>query len=273
MTSVDFRAIVQQSPDFAPHEKYYWGYQYQLSREVLVPELIARGAFHSGDAVAEIGCGEAGVLHAFIQAGATKALGTDIATFRLEIGEKLKSLLKIDLTLSEHDILFGPPKEEWRKAYDLVLLRDVIEHLDDAGLALRNIRNILKPGGWLFVTFPPYNSPYGGHQHLLKNFWGRFPYVHLLPKSIFLKMIQSGDHPRNIEEVARLKEIRLSANAFLKAAQEAGYEVVRDDYYLLRPVFKMKFGLPTIRISAFKHLPFVKSFLSLEAAVLLRLPK
>ncbi len=272
MSAQDLRSIIQHSPEFAAHEKYYWGYQYQLSRDVLVPELIERGAFHPGDSVAEIGCGEAGVLHAFIQAGATKALGTDIATFRLEIGEKLKKILNLDLTLSEHDILFGPPKEEWRKAYDLVLLRDVIEHLDDAGLALKNIRNILKPGGWLFVTFPPYSSPYGGHQHLLKNFWGKFPYIHLLPKSIFLKMIQSGDHPRNIEEVARLKEIRLSANAFLKAAQEAGYEIVREDYYLLRPVFKMKFGLPAIRISALKKLPFVKSFFSLEAAILLRLP-
>ena len=85
-------------------------------------------------------------------------------------------------------------------------------------------------------------------------------------------MTKSGEHPRNIEEVARLKEIRLSADAFLKAAHEAGYEIVREDYYLLRPVFKMKFGLPAIRISALKKLPFVKSLFSLVAAVLLRIP-
>ncbi len=263
---------IRQSPQFKENEKYYWGYQYLLSREVIVPEMKQRGAFHAGDRVAEIGCGEAGVLHAFIQEGATHALGTDIATFRLEIGRRIADELGLDITLSEHDILFGAPREEWRNAYQLVLLRDVIEHLDDAGVALKNIRNILAPGGYLYVTFPPYNSPYGGHQHLLNNFWGKFPYVHLLPRKLFLMLTKSGDHPLNIHEVDRLNQIRLSVKKFLKEVREAGYEVVDEQYYLFRPVFKMKFGLPTIRLTALKSLPFIKSVFSLEAAYLLRLP-
>ena len=252
--------------------KYYWNYPYQLARQVLVPQMIRHGAFRAGDAVADIGCGEAGVLQAFVQAGATRALGTDIAEFRLEKAAQISALIGVPITVSKHDILFSEPPDEWRHSYNLVLVRDVIEHLDDATLALQNITKILAPGGHVHVTFPPYNSPFGGHQQLLENGWGKIPYLHMLPRTIFKRIIAGGKQQANIEEVDRLTSIRFSARKMLKAAKAAGYEIVHEEYYLLRPVFKMKFGLPTIRITPLKFLPFVKSLFSLEAAYILRLP-
>lgn len=267
----DYYSAIQQSANLATHEKYYWGYQYLLSRDVIVPQMIELGAFKSGDSVAEIGCGEAGVLMAFMNQGASIPLGTDIATYRLGVGEKIAKELGIELTLSEHDILFSQPKEEWRGKYNLVILRDVIEHLDDAELALQNIRSIIAPGGYLYVTFPPYNSPFGGHQHLLQNSWGKLPYMHLLPKAVFEPMISTSKRPADIEEVQRLRKIRLSPKKFLQASANAGYKVVNEEYFLLRPVFKMKFGLPAISLTALKSIPAVTSFLSLEAAYLLKM--
>ncbi|MFM7774195.1 MAG: class I SAM-dependent methyltransferase, partial [Candidatus Kapaibacterium sp.] len=268
----DLSSVVRACADIDDVVKYYWGYPYQLGRQVIVPEMMAKGMFRPGDAVADIGCGEAGVLEAFVQAGAVKALGTDIADYRLDKARIIADLLGIPLTLSKHDILFSEPKDEWRNAYDLVLLRDVIEHLDDATLALSNIRKILAPGGRVHVTFPPYSSPFGGHQQLLENVWGVFPYLHMLPKALFARIARTGKQAANAEEVERLASIRFSAKKMLKAARDAGYEVVDEEYYLLRPVFKMKFGLPTIRITALKRLPFVRSLFSLEAAYVLRLP-
>jgi SAM-dependent methyltransferase len=257
-------------PDIPESVKHYWGYQYRLAQETLVPYLHRVGAFTAGGSVAEIGCAEAGVLMAFMEAGATNALGTDLATHRLESGQAIAASLGLSPTLSTHDVLFDEPRSEWLHAFDLVILRDVIEHLDDAGLALRNIQKLLKPGGSVFVEFPPYNSPFGGHQHLLRNFWGKFPYAHLLPQPLFDHMTASGWHDVDIAEVRRLHKIRLSPKRFLKAAREAGYEVVREQYYLLRPVFRMKFGLPAISLTPLKWLPGVKEMLSLEANYVLR---
>lgn len=268
----DLAPVVQASTELDDVVKYYWNYPYQLGRQVIVPELIRKGVFRSGDAVADIGCGEAGVLEAFVQAGAVNALGTDIVEYRLGKAQEIADLLHIPLTLSKHDILFSEPKDEWRNAYQLVLLRDVIEHLDDATLALKNIRKILAPGGCIHITFPPYSSPFGGHQQLLENAWGVFPYLHMLPKALFVKIARTGKQEANAVEVERLATIRFSAQKMLKAARDAGYEVIDEEYYLLRPVFKMKFGLPAIRITALKRLPFIKSLFSLEAAYVLRLP-
>jgi SAM-dependent methyltransferase len=263
--------LITASNLVSANEKHYWGYQYRLGAEVLVPYLRERGVFQQGTRVAEIGCAEAGVLMAFVEAGAgAGALGTDIEQHRLANGRIIAEAAGIPLTLSTHDVLFDEPLPEWRNAFDLVILRDVIEHLDDTYLALKNIQKLLKPHGYLFVEFPPYNSPFGGHQHLLRNTFGKFPYAHLLPKPLFNRMLHTGWHDVDIAEVRRLHSIRLSPAKFKRAAREAAYSLVHEQYFLLRPVFKMKFGLPTIPLTGIKWMPGVKEMLSLEANYILQ---
>lgn len=261
---------IHASPLVSANEKHYWGYQYRLGNEVLVPYLKKCGVFQSGMRVAEIGCAEAGVLMAFVEEGAVQTLGTDIEERRLANGRTIADIAKIPLTLSTHNVLFDDPLEEWRNAFDLVILRDVIEHLDDTFLALYNIQKLLKPHGNVFIEFPPYNSPFGGHQHLLRNSWGKLPYIHLAPQPLFQHITASGWHQVDIDEVRRLNKIRLSPHSFKAAATKAGYTITHEQYFLLRPVFKMKFGLPTIPLTPLKWLPGVKEVLSLEANYILR---
>lgn len=261
--------IIQNSDELTKYDKYYWGYQYRLAKEVLVPQLIRDGLFHEGDVVAEIGCAEGGVLAAFVQAGAKDAFGTDISQSRLEKGKIISNLISTPIEFNYHDIMNEPIKEEWKEKCDLVLLRDVIEHLDDTKLALSQIKQIIKPGGFLFVTFPPYHSPFGGHQQTLMNFSGKIPYIHLLPNFIFHRLIASG-RINDQGEVKRLQTIRMTPKKFMEAAQATGYKIHRQNYYLLRPVFKMKFGLPAIKLYGISKIPFVRKYFSLEAQYVLR---
>ena len=261
---------ITASPLVSANEKHYWGYQYRLGREVLVPYLRERGVFREGMRVAEIGCAEAGVLMAFVEAGGREVVGTDIEAHRLANGRIIAEAAGIPLTLSTHDVLFDEPLPEWQHAFDLVILRDVIEHLDDTFLALNNIQKLLKPHGCVFVEFPPYNSPFGGHQHLLRNRVGNIPYTHLLPMPLFRRMTASGWHEVDISEVRRLRQIRLSPAKFKAAATKAAYNLLHEQYFLFRPVFKMKFGLPTIPLTPLKWLPGVKEVLSLEANYILQ---
>lgn len=253
--------------------KYYWQYQFELGMDYLVPYTIEKKCFHAGDKVCEIGSAEGGALHAYMQHGAEYGLGTDIAVSRIEVGAEISKLAEMNVEYVEHNILSEEPRKDWLNAFELVLLRDVIEHLDDTFLALNNIKSIIKPGGFLFLTFPPYNSPYGGHQHTLAgNFFTKLPYIHLLPNFIFHRLIKSG-RANDIWEVKRLQTIRLNATKLKKAALAAGYEIYKQEFYLLRPVFKMKFGLPTIKITALAKIPFVKDFFALESVFVLRKTK
>lgn len=260
---------IVQSSKLSDNDKYYWGYQYDLGRDVIVPYLQSKEVFRAGDKVAEIGAAEGGVLAAFVESGAKEAYGSDIVQFRLDIGEYIKEISKLDIEFQNHNIITEEVEETKKENYDLVLLRDVIEHLDDTEAALKNIGKMIKKDSFLYVTFPPYHSPFGGHQHTVANTWGKLPYIHLLPDFIFHKLIASG-RQNDIGEVKRLQGIRLTPKKFEQAAKRAGYKIEKADFYLLRPVFKMKFGLPAVKITALSALPFVKSLFSLEASYILR---
>ncbi|HRP03047.1 MAG TPA: class I SAM-dependent methyltransferase [Candidatus Kapabacteria bacterium] len=249
---------------------YYWGYMYDLGKTYIVPYLRDLGIFKPGDKVAEIGSAEGGVLHSFLDEGSTEALGTDIAQSRLLDGERLAKIIGYNVQYVYHNIVEQEILPEWSEKYNLVILRDVIEHLDDPSIAIGNIKKIIKPGGYLFITFPPYPSAYGGHQHTLAgNFITKLPFIHLLPKSIFFKLINSG-RPLDISEVRRLKDIQFTPDKMEKIAKANGYEIAKKEFYMIRPVYKMKFGLNPIKLPFGKNNKILRNYFSLEALYILK---
>lgn len=263
-------AIVEQSSQLAPHERYYWRYQYLLGERELVPFLHQHGAFAPGMRVFEFGCGEAGVLGACARAGAASAVGADISAYRVEVGQRIAEQCQLPIQLHVTDLLSETIPPDWQGAFDLVLMRDVIEHLDDTTRAMTVVRSLLRPGGFALVTFPPYYSPFGGHQHLLQTWLGWLPWVHLLPAPLFDAVVNSSERSADRQEVRRLRRIRLTVETFERAAAVAGLSIVTTRLYLLRPVFRYKFGLPSLPLpSALRRTPLA-NVLAMEALYLLR---
>jgi SAM-dependent methyltransferase len=248
--------------------------QYRLAQHTLIPWMEELGVLPDRAAVCEIGCAEGGVLAAFVDRGATMALGTDIQEPLLrEVSTPIWSGLKYEIDFRHHDVIYDDIPQQWQKAFDVVLLRDVIEHLDDAGIALKNIARLLKPGGVVVVTFPPYTSPFGGHQQLLGTTLGSLPFVHLLPWPLFRSIIRQGD-VINQEELERLHRIRCSAAKVDDAAHRAGLDIVSQRFFALRPVFRWKYqrSIPSLEVTALRWMPLIKQ-LAMEAAYVLRLPQ
>lgn len=259
---------LSKSQRISDNDKYYWGYQYNLANSFIVDYLKANKSFAPGMSVCEIGCAEGGVLAAFVEQGAVSALGTDIAVARLEIGKNINREIGIEFELSSHNILSDDIDPTLIGKYDLILLRDVIEHLSKPLDALKAIYRLLKPGGRLYVTFPPYYSAFGGHQHTLASAIGKVPFLHWLPKTIFYNIIKNGRQV-DVVEVMDLKDIRLTPSKFLNFAKEAKFKTIKQDYYFIRPVYKMKFGIPALSSNLFRFIPLVKEVLSMEAGYIL----
>jgi SAM-dependent methyltransferase len=247
--------------------------QYRLAVSTLIPWLEKHHALPTRPSVCEIGCGEGGVLLAFVERGAEHALGTDIMGLLLEqVSAPIAEGLGMKVDYTGHDVINDDIAEDWRERFDVVLLRDVIEHLDDPAVALQNIARIMKPGGVIVITFPPYTSAFGGHQQLLGTTAGNIPFVHLLPASMFERMIARGD-VMNADEVRRLHRIRCSADGIKSAAAAAGITLVDERYFGLRPVFRHKYNMaiPTLEITSLKGLGIVRA-LAMEAAFIFRKP-
>ncbi len=267
----DFADVVESMPAWLPWTKRNFRMQYRLAKHTLVPWLERLHVLPRPARVIEIGCAEGGVLSAFVERGTTLAVGTDIMDLLLTtISTPIAEKLGLDITYSHHDVIYENPLPEWTGVFDVVILRDVIEHLDDATIALRNISRLLAPGGVVLVTFPPYTSAFGGHQQLLGTKSGGIPFVHLLPKSLFMKLVARGGAV-NAEEVRRLHRIRLSAMDVRHAAADSGLDIVDERYFMLRPVFRWKYNkpIPTVDISWLRWFPPVRA-LAMEAAFVLR---
>lgn len=269
LSEAGMRALVEASTTLSDAVKYYWGYMYGLSEQFIIPYLESKKVPIADAAVIEIGCAEGGNLCAMAEVGARELVGTDIAEPRLDNARIIADLLGEKITYSSHDVIYQPPFRDWLEHFDLALLRDVIEHLDDAEVALRNIRQVLKPNGVLYVTFPPYYSPFGGHQQTLVNWASKVPFMHLLPERVFERMIASGREADKVE-VRRLRRIRMTTTKFRRAAQNAGYSIMDEKLYFIRPVYKMKFGLNPVSADVVRGLPVVRDVVALEAGYLLR---
>jgi SAM-dependent methyltransferase len=263
---------LESRSDLNPYEKYYFGYQYGLGREYIAPYLKSNGVVLSGARICEIGCGEGGVLAALAQEGPTEVLGIDIRESALESSRKGFSALSLNAEFAIHNITAEAPPPNWKEHFDFVTLRDVIEHLDDTETSLRNVMEFVKPGGWLFIVFPPYYSPFGAHQHLLDNTMGKMPYLQTMPDAIFNRAYKNARLQIDVDEVSRLRNIRLTIGKMRRAIKNARLDLVREELYFIRPVFKMKFGLPPIRANVLRHIPGLRELTALEASYLLRKP-
>ncbi len=253
------------------NDRYYFGYQYGLGIQHIVPYLRSKSVPLKDKNICEIGCGEGGVLAALADEGATHSLGIDIRQEAIDRAEIIFRALHINSEFRIHDVTNQPTPPEWREQFDFVTLRDVMEHLDDTEDSLRHVMDFLRPGGYLYVVFPPYYSPYGGHQHSLANTWGKLPFIQFLGDGMFNAMIKSG-RSIDIDEVTRLRHIRLTIDKFRNAVENVGFQMIDEELYFLRPVFKLKFGVPALKVNFLKHIPFVREVAALEAAYLLRKP-
>jgi len=125
-------------------EEHFW-FQWRMKAF----ESLLSGLPVSRDAplkALEIGCGT-GLLRKQIESSTSWVVdGADLNQAALEgnIGAKGRTLL--------YNIL--EQKEEFRHKYDIVILFDVIEHIEDTDAFLRAAFMHLKPGGWMFINVP-----------------------------------------------------------------------------------------------------------------------
>lgn len=112
-----------------------------------------RASVRSNDKVLEVGCGESGALRSLVREkliGEKNIYGIDQSN---KATEELKRILP-QAHIEPGDIYRLPFKDAY---FDIVLMMEVIEHLQDPAIALKEIKRVLKPGGLLYISFPNFS--------------------------------------------------------------------------------------------------------------------
>lgn len=240
---------------YAYHQRRerYFDHQYRVTRDHVLPFVELSGLLPAEARVLEIGCGEAGVLQAFLERGAI-AVGVDRSAPRLARGKELlaEHVSAGRLTLLHQDAQELGSHTEYQSYFDLIVLKDVIEHVDDRPGLFAVMRRLLRPGGRIFLAFPPWRMPFGGHQQICRS-WvlSRTPYFHLLPSSIYRSLLGLfREQPARIESLMDTKRTGLHSADFESLVQDAGFQVASQRFYAINPMYGYRFRGITAREQA-----------------------
>lgn len=226
-----------------------------------------------GTSVLEIGCGEGGNLLPFADMGC-KVKGLDIAPVRIEQAKTFFAERSIPADLSCTDFLqLEAPTDEADK-YDIILMHDVIEHIElplkQAFIA--HMKHFVKTDGLLFIAFPAWQMPFGGHQQICHSrVCATLPFMHLLPTPLYRGYLRMfGEGRPCVDELLSIKRSRMTIEAFERLCLSHGYKILDRTLWFINPHYKQKFGLPAIKLRApFSYLYYFRNYLSTSCFYLL----
>lgn len=115
-----------------------------------------------GKTVLDVGCGAAGKSLYYASCGAKEVIGVDILEKYREEAEGLAKKLKLNdrFRFIAADATALPLPDN---SIDTIIMNDSMEHVDKPEAIIAESLRVLKPGGRLYVNFPPYNHPFGAH--------------------------------------------------------------------------------------------------------------
>ena len=225
--------------------------------------------------VLEVGCGEGGNLLPFAEKGC-KVTGIDICQRRIkEASDFFTECNQKGTFICQDFLLTEVPKTETGR-FDLILIHDVIEHIESPYKKdfMIHVKDFLKQDGIVFFGFPAWHNPFGGHQQISVGFASKLPFIHLLPKSLYKVLLKlSGANSNNINELMSIRSSRMTVENFERLVSETNYTICQRTLWLLNPHYKQKFHInPRHQCTFITNIPYLRNFYTTSAWYLLRNP-
>jgi SAM-dependent methyltransferase len=244
--------------------KRYYQQQYDTTNEFIIPFIEEIKPLGSNINFLEVGSGYGGICKAFAEK-ACKVTGIELLQSASDLS---KDFLKEEIASGQVNILNSNvydinPDKDLDEKYDVILLKDTIEHIHNQEKFIANIIHFLKPDGVIFFAFPPWFMPYGGHQQSLDSkFLDKLPYFHILPTFMYRGILKLfGEVEGRIKDAVEVKETQISINRFERITKKAGFAIAKRDLYLINPSYKYKFGAkPRKQFTWLASLPWVRDF-------------
>lgn len=241
------------------------------SKNYFIPYISLYKKIEAGMNVLEIGCGDGGNLLPFSEMGCN-TLGVDIAESRIKDAMLFfeKSGAKGAFIASD---IFKLTELEYH--FDLIICHDVIEHIENKNVFLKNMKRYLKPQGIIFISFPAWQMPFGGHQQICKGkLVSHLPFFHLLPNSIYKTILKWGREKEGcMKELLEIKKTKTSIELFERIVKQEEIQIIDRTLFFINPHYEIKFGLKPKKLSPiFGSLPYVRNYFTTSCFYMLRIP-
>ncbi len=246
--------------------KIRYNQQVDNSASYVLPFIEKTMPLGKGKNVLEVGTGEGGVLLPFMDKGCF-CVGVDLAPERIDIANEMlateiadKKVEFLCQNIYDH-AFFG----RFKNYFDVIILKDVIEHVYEQEKFIPYLKTLLRPGGQIFFGFPPWYMPFGGHQQVCRTKLASvLPYYHILPRFLHKAILKlSGEEDAIIKDMMDIKDTQISIERFERIIKQSGLKVLNKQHYLINPIYKFKFGLnPRKQWAPITYIPYVRDFLT-----------
>lgn len=243
-------------------EKHFYE-QKQYTDDFLLPFFKKHIPDFHKKRILEVGCAEGGLLES-LQSIGMEVWGLELSPERARLAiQKNRSL-----NILVGDITDSELQSKLKDKFDLIIMREVIEHLHNKDSAFDNLNKLLNDNGYLFISFPPKRSPFAGHQQIGKSILRVIPYLHTLP-AILLKYVATalGEDPGYIDEIKHHHSTGCTISKFDFYCKKRNFIAIQEDYYLFRPIYAQRFGIPIIKLP---NIPLVREYITFGCEVLLQ---
>ncbi|QQG42859.1 MAG: class I SAM-dependent methyltransferase [Candidatus Giovannonibacteria bacterium] len=136
-------------------EKDHWWFR---GRRKIISECLRLFCAQKVERALDIGCGT-GFNAALLGNFSKNIFGLDFSDVAADLAKKLNP----DFTLIKGEF----PKIHLHEQYNIVTLLDVLEHIENDGAALKQIEELLAPGGLALITVPAFDFLWTEHDKLL----------------------------------------------------------------------------------------------------------
>jgi SAM-dependent methyltransferase len=246
----------------------YFEIQYLNARDSIIPFLKDQFLPEKGNHILEIGSSEGGVLKAFTELECI-CTGIELAQYRVDLanGFMAEEVKSGRVKFINEDIYNIDPNALTHK-YDLVILKDVIEHIHNQEKFMQKIGEFLSDDGIIFFGFPSWRMPYGGHQQCAESkLMAKLPYYHLLPMFAYQAILKLfGEKQTVIDGLVEIKETGISTKRFEKLCAVNSFKIEKKIKYLVAPIYEYKFGYKTKTLPKWiASIPYFNDFFTFQS--------
>lgn len=238
----------------------YFNEQTYTTDKYVIPFIERQKSVTEDCHILEIGCGEGGNLKPFLDRGC-HCTGIDLNSKQIENAKLFFQGHEHHdkLRLIDADIYDVNPDEH---QYDIIMLRDVIEHIHNQERFMKILPKFLKAKGVVFLAFPPWMMPFGGHQQVCQSKLSKVPYFHLLPKSCYAGLMKlCGETEYRINDLLEIKETGITLERFEHILREGDWQTLEKELYFINPNYEIKFHLrPRKAMPIFRSIPYLRDF-------------
>jgi len=243
-------------------EKHFYEQQI-FTKEYLLPYFQKYIPDFHNKKILEVGCAEGGLLE-IMHKLSIYSVGLELSAERAAVANEKNPHLKVVVG----DIMDPNLPAILNEKFDLIIMREVIEHIPNKNAAFDNLDKLLNANGYLFISFPPKRSPFAGHQQIGRSIMKTVPYLHVLPKS-FLKVAANlmNEKEGYIDEIKLHYSTGCTIKEFERQSAKKFLNPIKKEFYLFRPIYALRFGLPTIKLP---NIPLLREYISMGCETLLQ---